>query len=87
MPTGTTPRLFPIGDDGVMDESWTSMAVTEVRTGDRVRAANGQEVLVSRIEPAFLGLDGMVALIEDTATRWFKMPVATAAEVEVQRGS
>ena len=65
--------------------AWTSVPVSEVKPGDRVRVASGQEVLVSRIEPRFMGIDTMVAFIEDTPTRWFKMPVPQAGEVEVQR--
>jgi hypothetical protein len=61
------------------------MAVADVKPGDRVRLANGHEVLVSTIEPDFLGMEAMVALIEDTPTRWFKAPVPKSAEVEVQR--
>jgi len=64
---------------------WASVPVSEVKPGDRVRVASGQEVLVSRIEPRFMGIDTMVAFIEDTPTRWFKMPVPQAGEVEVQR--
>ena len=68
-----------------MADPWTSIAATDVRVGDRVRAASGHEVLVSRIEPDFLGMDAMIAFVEDTPTRWFKMPVARAGEVEVLR--
>jgi hypothetical protein len=67
-----------------MTDSWTTMAVEEVKPGDRVRLAT-HEVLVSRIEPGFMGMDTMIAFIEDTPTRWFKMPVQKSAEVEVQR--
>ena len=70
-----------------MAEPWTSMPAGEVRLGDRVRVASGQEVLVSRIEPAFMGIDTMLAFIEDTPDRWFKMPVPHSTEVEVQRAS
>ena len=42
-------------------------------------------MLVSRIEPAFLGLAGRIAFIEDTASRWYKQPVAASADVEVSR--
>ncbi len=52
-----------------MSESWATMRVADVRPGDRVRLAGGQEMLVSRIEPDFMGMDGMVAFIEDTPTR------------------
>ena len=64
---------------------WTAVPVSEVQPGDRVRVSGGQEVLVSRIEPRFMGIDTMVAFIEDTPTRWFKMPVPQSGEVEVQR--
>ncbi len=68
-----------------MTESWTTMRVTDVRPGDRVRLANGQEMLVSRIEPNFMGMEAMVAFIEDTSARWFKQPVPQTTEVEVIR--
>lgn len=61
------------------------MTAAEVKVGDRVRVASGHEALVSHIEPAFMGMDAMVAFIEDTPERWFKMPVPKTAEVEVQR--
>jgi hypothetical protein len=68
-----------------MTESWATMRAADVRPGDRVRLASGQEILVSRIEPNFMGIDAMVAFIEDTPTRWFKQPVPQATEVEVIR--
>jgi hypothetical protein len=70
-----------------MSESWARIPVADVRPGDRVRLATGQEVLVTRIESNFLGRASMVAFIEDTPTRWFKQPVPHAAEVEVQRAT
>lgn len=66
-----------------MAESWTTMAAADVRAGDRIRLATGVEMLVSRIEPRFLGRDGLIAFIEDTPARWYKQPVPEAAEVEV----
>jgi hypothetical protein len=69
-----------------MTDSWTSVAAEEVRLGDRVRLA-GHEVLVSNIEPSFMGMETMVAFIEDTPGRWFKMPVPKATEVEVHRAT
>jgi hypothetical protein len=63
------------------------MPAAEVRLGDRIRLGTGQEVLVSRIEPSFMGMDTMVAFIEDTSTRWFKQPVPGSSEVEVQRAT
>ncbi|MCU1457639.1 MAG: hypothetical protein JWL73_1731 [Actinomycetia bacterium] len=62
------------------------MAVKDVNVGDRIRVANGQEVLVSEIETNFLGA-GMYAFIEDTADRWFKQPMPADGQVEVQRAS
>jgi hypothetical protein len=63
------------------------MTAENVRVGDRVRVSSGHEALVSRIEPAFMGMDAMLAFIEDTPERWFKMPVPKTAEVDVQRPS
>ncbi len=39
------------------------MTAAEVKVGDRVRVASGHEALVSHIEPAFMGMDAMVAFI------------------------
>jgi hypothetical protein len=68
-----------------MAESWTTVPAADVRVGDRIRLATGQEMLVSRIEPNFMGMKTMVAFVEDTPTRWFKQPLPPTAEVEVQR--
>lgn len=68
-----------------MTESWTPIYAADVKPGDRVRLASGVEVLVSAVEPNFLGRDGMIAFIEDTPARWFKAPVPATADVEVQR--
>jgi hypothetical protein len=70
-----------------MSESWTTVSAADVEPGDRIRLASGQEMLVSRVEPGFMGMDGMVAFIEDTPARWFKQPVPQSAEVEVSRAS
>ena len=61
------------------------MSAEDVRVGDRVRVSSGHEALVSHIEPSFMGMDTMLAFIEDTPDRWFKMPVPKTAAVEVQR--
>jgi len=42
-------------------------------------------MLVSRIEPDFMGIEAMVAFIEDTPTRWFKQAAPQTTEVEVMR--
>jgi hypothetical protein len=68
-----------------MAESWTTVTAEAVQAGDRIRLANGVETLVSRVETRFLGRDGLIAFIEDTAARWYKQPVPQAAEVEVAR--
>jgi hypothetical protein len=70
-----------------MSDAWTAAAAAEVRPGDRVRLASGQEMLVSRIEPSFLGVDGMIAFIEDTPARWFKQPLPAGTDVEVSRAN
>jgi hypothetical protein len=69
-----------------MTGSWTAVPVTDVKPGDRVRAPNGRELVVSTIEANFMGRENMVAFIEDTPGRWFKQPVPLTAEVEVLQG-
>jgi len=64
-------------------ENWNSVAVTEVKVGDRIRHPSGTELTVSRIEPTFLGRDGMVAFIEDSPDRWYKAPMAKDGTVDV----
>jgi hypothetical protein len=70
-----------------MAESWAVMSAADVRLGDRIRLAAGQEMQVSRIEPSFMGRDTMVAFIEDSPVRWFKQPFPLTAEVEVWRAT
>jgi hypothetical protein len=71
--------------DDDMTESWATMRAADVRPGDRVRVASGQEMLVSRIESNFMGIEAMVAFIEDTPARWFKQAIPETTEVEVMR--
>ncbi len=66
-----------------MADSWTTVAATDVRAGDRIRLNTGVEMLVSRIEPRFLGRNGLIAFIEDTPARWYKQPLPETAEVQV----
>jgi hypothetical protein len=66
-----------------MAESWTTVPASDVRAGDRIRLATGFEMVVSRIEPRFLGRDGLIAFIEDTPARWYKQPLPETAEVQV----
>lgn len=62
-----------------------TMPASDVKPGDRVRLATGQEVIATRIEPNFFGMANMVAFIQDTPERWFKQPLPVTAEVEVLR--
>lgn len=64
-------------------DATTKIPASEVRPGQRVRLASGQELEVTRIETEFLNRPDMIAFIEDTQARWFKSPVAATAEVEV----
>jgi hypothetical protein len=66
-----------------MTQQWIKTTASAVRPGDRVRIS-GDELTVSRIESPFMGLDGMIAFIEDTSGRWIKRPTQIDAEVEVQ---
>ena len=62
---------------------WTIVKASEVRPGQRVRMGNGTELIVSRIEQRFFGMDNMLAFIEDSDQRWFKQPAPADAEVEI----
>ena len=52
-------------------------------TGPAVRTQDGSVLVATRIERPFLGMDQMLAFIEDTPERWFKRPVPLDAEVNV----
>lgn len=69
-----------------MAEEWKTVPVTDVKVGDRVRHASGAEIVVSRIEPTFMGRDNMMAFIEDSPERWFKAPVPADGAIEVLVG-
>jgi hypothetical protein len=70
-----------------MADTWITGAVTDVQPGDRVRLASGAEILVSRVEPSFMGRENSFALIEDTPERWFKQPVRAGVELEILRAT
>lgn len=70
-----------------MTDSWVSVPVEEVKVGDRLRLGSGQVIEVSHIEENFMGVDSMIAFIEDTATQWYKQPMPKGASVEVDRAS
>jgi len=40
---------------------------------------------VSKIEEKFMGMDAMIAFIEDTDARWYKQPMPKGTDVEVDR--
>jgi hypothetical protein len=64
---------------------WTTMVAGEIKAGDRIRLASGDEFQVAKIVERFLGRDGMSAFIEDTPARWHSYPMPLTTEVEVQR--
>jgi hypothetical protein len=70
-----------------MTDSWVSVPVEEVKVGDRLRLGNGLVIEVSHIEENFMGVDSMIAFIEDTTTQWYKQPMPKGASVEVDRAS
>ncbi len=61
----------------------TLVKASDVRVGDRLRARNGNEFTVTRIDDGFMGRPGMIAFVEDSATQWFKMPAPADSEVPV----
>ena len=64
---------------------WQTVAAADVRPGEHVRPSAGFELTATRVETAFLGFDGMLAFVEDSAERWLKVPADRDAEVEVLR--
>lgn len=58
---------------------------SDVRLGDRLRARDGTEVTVSRIDDGFLGRPEMLAFVEDSAEQWFKLPAPRDGKVELVR--
>jgi hypothetical protein len=68
-----------------MAESWQSVPVEDVRVGDHLKLRTGQVIEVSKIEQDFMGMDTMLAFIEDTSSQWFKAPVPKGTVVEVER--
>ncbi|MGZ4763859.1 MAG: hypothetical protein ACXV7I_15600 [Ilumatobacteraceae bacterium] len=65
-----------------MADTWRTIAVNDVRPGDRIRHRD-QEFTVARVDSPFLGMDQMVCFIEDTPTRWAAWPAARTQEVEI----
>lgn len=67
-----------------MAKGWEQTTADRVEVGDRVRV-RGNEFTVARIEREFLGRAGMIAFVEDTSERWFKVPTPADADVDVLR--
>jgi hypothetical protein len=61
----------------------TTVSVRDVRVGDRLRARDGTELTVTRIDEGFLGRPEMLAFVEDSALQWFKLPAPIDGEVEL----
>ncbi len=59
----------------------TTIPASDVQVGDVLRSRDGTEFTVSRIEDFSMFGPPLIAFIEDTETRWFKMPSARDAEV------
>lgn len=62
---------------------WQTVKAADVQPGQRVRTADGTELVATRIERPFLGRENMLAFIEDTSERWFKRPQPLDADVQV----
>jgi glutathione peroxidase len=81
------PTTAPEADElvGAIESSlprWKQVPVAEIRVGDIVRS-RGDVLTVTKIEPEFMGRPDMVALIEDTPSRWYKRPVPPGFDIEV----
>ena len=63
----------------------TTVVASDVQVGDVLRSRDGTEFTVSRIEPFPMFGPPLIAFIEDTDAKWFKMPATTDAEVELVR--
>jgi hypothetical protein len=66
-----------------MSDQWQARKASEVEVGQRIRTRDGTELIATRIERPFLGMDAMLAFIESTDERWFKRPMPLDADVEV----
>jgi hypothetical protein len=61
----------------------TTVSARDVRIGDRLRARDGTEMTVTRIDEGFLGRPEMLAFVEDSTQQWFKMPAPGDGDVEL----
>ncbi len=62
-----------------------TVKASEVRLGERLRARSGVELTVTRIDEGFMGRADMLAFVEDSEERWFKLPALRDADVELVR--
>ncbi|HEY1636801.1 MAG TPA: glutathione peroxidase [Acidimicrobiales bacterium] len=69
------------------NETWVAVPASDVQPGERVRMPSGEEITATRVARPFMGMDALVALIEDTPDRWFKQPLSADAEIHVRRGA
>jgi hypothetical protein len=60
-----------------------TIKATEVRIGDRLRTRLGAELTVTRIDPGFMGREGMLSFVEDSNQQWMKMPSPRDNQVEL----
>ena len=72
-------RLLPAAADAI----WETREAAALRPGDRIRLEDGTQMTVARVEQPFLGMDGLVCVIEDSQARWLARPMALDARVEV----
>jgi hypothetical protein len=70
-----------------MSDTWKTVKAQDVKAGHTVRAQSGDVLIVSRVETAFFGMPNMVAFIEDTPDRWFKLPMKSDSDVEIRTAS
>lgn len=63
----------------------TAITAADVRVGDRLRARDGTEMTVTRIDESFLGRPEMLAFVEDSPEQWFKLPAPKDGELELVR--
>jgi hypothetical protein len=66
-----------------MTSTSATVKASEVRVGDRLRAHSGTELVVTRIDEAFMGNPEMLAFVEDSDGQWFKMPALRDGDVEL----
>jgi hypothetical protein len=67
------------------DDGWVQTTAADVQAGDRLRLGTGKELTVTRVKPAFLGVDDLVCFVEDTDERWLAQALWVTTEVEIRR--